>query len=309
MKSNLTIVIPIYNEYLSIPGLINSLDVFFHKNPKIQAEVIFVDDGSSDSSVLALKKIKPRNFQAKIIRLSKNYGSHAALRAGVNLSSSKVVTFLSADLQEPLENIISMYRKINLGFELVIAVRKNISTGLISQFFTKLYAFLMRRFVSSNFPKNGFDCIMFGDKIKKELNEKPEANSSIFLQVISFGFSKTEIEYERRERKIGSSKWKIGRKIDLVISSFVSFSHFPIQMVSLIGVALSILGFLWAGYIGLRAIISRNLNPGWPSLVAILMLGFGVTNISLGIISEYLRRTYDSSLGRKTYIIDEIINI
>lgn len=309
MNKNLSIIIPIYNESKLIDNLNLELNKFFKQNDKLQAEIIFVDDGSVDSSFSELKKIKHQSYAAKIVRLSKNYGSHAALRAGVFCASAQTITFLSADLQEPLENVLKMFKKINEGYDYVIAERKEINSGIINSFFTKFYALLMRKFVSEYFPKNGFDSLMFNEKIKKELNDKPEANSSVFLQIISFGFSRTSILYARKQRKIGKSKWKISRKIDLVIGSFVSFSHFPIKFVSFIGISFSFLGFIWAGYVFLRAMISKNLTPGWPSLIAILMLGFGVTNVSLGIISEYLRRTYDASLGRKTYIIDSVISL
>jgi dolichol-phosphate mannosyltransferase len=167
----------------------------------------------------------------------------------------------------------------------------------------------MKKFASSLYPENGFDIVMFNEKVKDELNNSIQANSSIFLQILTLGFNQTEIFYEKVERKIGKSKWSVKKKIKLFIDSFVAFSYAPIRLVSLTGILFFISGFIWTIYILIRKIMINDLAEGWPALTSILLLGFGITNISLGIIAEYLWRTLDESRKRPVFTIQEIINI
>ncbi len=309
MEHNISIIIPIYNEEKGIDRLVKNLNAYFQKHANLEPEVIFVDDGSSDNSVKAIKKLKHVNYSAKLIKLTRNYGSHLAIRAGIQVAAASVVTFISSDLQDPLSLIGNMYAEMKEGNDLIWAKRRKIENKFIANFSTKLYAKLMKLFVFCDFPENGFDVVMFSDKIKNELNRNIEANSSIFLQIMNMGFHSSTITYDKKARQIGGSKWNFSKKIKLLIDSFVSFSYAPIRFVSVMGLVLSTVGFIWAIYISLRAIMSGNLNPGWPSLIAILTIGFGVTNLSLGIIAEYLWRTLDISRKRSAFLIDEMINL
>lgn len=148
---------------------------------------------------------------------------------------------------------------------------------------------------------------MFSQKVKECLDNNLENNSSIFIQILSLGFKQTNVSYNKRDRVRGTSKWTVSKKIKLLIDSFVAFSFAPIRFVSFIGVLFFLLGIFWTGYIILRTILFDDLSSGWPALVSILMVGFGITNISLGIIAEYLWRTLDASRRRPVFIIDEIV--
>jgi dolichol-phosphate mannosyltransferase len=141
------------------------------------------------------------------------------------------------------------------------------------------------------------------------INNNIEANSSIFLQILNLGYRQDHVEYQKVSRKAGKSKWTLGKKIKLLIDSFVAFSFFPIRLVSMVGIFFFILGLGWTIFIIARKILFDDLASGWPALISILMIGFGITNISLGIIAEYLWRTLDASRKRPVFIIDEINEI
>lgn len=309
MEHNISIIIPIYNEEKGLGRLTDNLNRYFNNSSNLKPEVIFVDDGSNDNSVNVIKKLKHTNYSAKLIKLTRNYGSHLAIRAGIQVAAAPIVTFISSDLQDPLSLIGDMFSEMKKGYDLVWARRRKIENKFIANFSTKLYAKLMKLFVFHDFPENGFDVVMFNDKIKRELNGNIETNSSIYLQIMSMGFHSSTITYDKKARQIGGSKWSLSKKIKLLIDSFVSFSYAPIRFVSVMGIILSTVGFMWAIYISLRAIISGNLNPGWPSLIAILTIGFGVTNLSLGVIAEYLWRTLDAVRNRKAFIIDQVVDL
>jgi len=304
-----SVIIPIYNEYDGIPLLVESLNSFFAEHAGLNAEVIFVNDGSKDGSVEKLKEMIHAHYRAKIISLSRNFGSHAALRAGISIASGELICFNYADLQDPLELIPRMEEKINAGNEIVWAHRESTKVSFREKTFSSFYAYLMKKFAFSNFPEKGFDIVMFNKKVAIQIKNNVEANSSIFLQILGMGFRQTSISYNKRERTTGTSKWTISKKIKLFIDSFVAFSYAPIRLVTIIGILMFIFGFLWTIYIISRKLIFHDLASGWPALMSILTIGFGITNISLGIIAEYLWRTLDASRRRPVFIIDQIIEL
>lgn len=302
----ITVIIPIFNEYEGIPFLVDSLNEFFRQNSNLNAEVIFVNDGSRDNSVERLISLKHETYKAKVISFSRNFGSHAALRAGISHASGDYICFNYADLQDPLELIIQMKDLMEQGNDIVWAQRESTKVPWGERIFSKFYARLMQKFAFKNFPEKGFDIVMFNKKVAAEVNKNVEANSSIFLQILGMGFRQTSITYKKRERKTGVSKWTISKKIKLFIDSFVAFSYAPIRFVTIVGIAFFFIGCLWTLYIVIRKLFFHDLAAGWPALMSILMIGFGITNISLGIIAEYLWRTLDASRKRQVFIIDDI---
>jgi dolichol-phosphate mannosyltransferase len=304
-----SVIIPIYNEYEGIPFLVENLNTFFSEHPNLRAEVIFVNDGSKDGSVERLVEMNHVTYKAKVISLSRNFGSHAALRAGISVATGELVCFNYADLQDPLELILQMEEKTKEGNEIVWAHRESTKVSFGEKTFSSTYAYLMKKFAFSNFPEKGFDIVMFNKKVVEQVKNNVEANSSIFLQILGMGFRQASISYKKRERKTGVSKWTMSKKIKLFIDSFVAFSYAPIRMVTIIGISMFVIGSLWTIYIVARKLLFNDLASGWPALISILTIGFGITNISLGIIAEYLWRTLDASRKRPVFIIDKIVEL
>ncbi len=307
----LSIVIPFLNESSNLFELLNVVYGFIGEEDdrKVNFEVIFVDDGSTDDSLEIITRFVKPNFDMRIIKLSKNYGSHAALRAGILHAKGDFVMFLYADLQDPIELIDKFLEKISFGNDIIWANRKSTKASLIERFFSGVYSKLMRKFAMSNYPNNGFDVVMFNRKVADVLNKNIQVNSSLFLQILSLGFKQDNVEYNKIERKHGKSKWTLSKKIKLLVDSFVSFTYAPIRLVTLVGLMLFIGGLLFSLYLLLRNLLFHDLVSGWTMLMTLLSLGFGITNISLGIIAEYLWRTFDVVKGTTAFVIDEIIDI
>jgi dolichol-phosphate mannosyltransferase len=305
-NKSVSVIIPIFNEYEGVPFLVDSLNEFFGQHPDLNAEVIFVNDGSKDNTVERLSEMSHKTYRAKVISFSRNFGSHAALRAGIANASGDYICFNYADLQDPLELIVQMKELMEQGNDIVWAQRESTKVSWGEKMFSKFYAYLMKKFAFKNFPEKGFDIVMFNKKVAAEVNKNVEANSSIFLQILGMGFQQTNITYKKRERKTGVSKWTLSKKIKLFIDSFVAFSYAPIRFVTIVGITFFFVGMLWTAYIIVRKIFFHDLAAGWPALMSILMIGFGITNISLGIIAEYLWRTLDASRKRQVFIIDDI---
>ena len=307
---DISIIVPFLNEEDNIARLGSELLAFTASRPELDFEIILVNDGSTDGSVEEIRKT-PFPDGAKLISLSQNYGSHAALRAGIQHSTGRYVTFLYADLQDPITNATVMYDKaVATGSEIIWAHRAATQNSFFEKRFSALYSRLMQKYVNRRYPDKGFDVVLFERKVVDAVNRNVEGNSSIFLQILNLGFRQDFVEYQKSARKAGKSKWTLAKKIKLLIDSFVGFSYAPIRLVSIVGILFFILGSLWTAYIIIRKVLfPASLLAGWPALVAILTLGFGTTNISLGIIAEYLWRTLDASRRRPVYIIDEVTEL
>lgn len=304
---DITIIIPFLNEEENIERLCSTLNDYLASLKPLTFEVIFIDDGSTDNSVNLLKQQAHSEYTAKIIKLSKNFGSLPALRAGIKKASGKYVTFQFADLQDPIELLPRLYKKVQERSDIVWACRNHANKQ--NPFFSRMYARMMRKYAVPNFPDNGFDIAMFNEKVKEELNENIEKNSSIFLQMLSLGYQQDYIFYDKRDRVAGKSKWTFSRKMKLVVDSFVAFSYAPVRLVTIMGISFAALGFLWMLYIIIHELFIEDLPLGLPALLSVLLMGFGVTNISLGIIAEYLWRTLDASRKRKAFIIDQVFEL
>lgn len=303
MKPDLSIVIPAYNEIESLPSLKQAIESYCAR-AKMSLQFVFVDDGSSDGTFEALSQWEMADCQLKIVKLSRNFGSHPAMRAGIFHASADYVMVYSSDMPEPLEDATLFYEGLQNGNELVYSVRAGYKGDLGSRIFSKL----INKCIDANYPAQGILGVAFGPKIKQELNTDIESNSQIFFQIFKLGFRQKSIVATYNEREQGESKWTLTKKIQLFIDSFVMFSYMPIRIISTTGILMSLIGFVWAlGIVIAKAFNIVEFAAGWPTMISIMLLGFGITNISLGIIAEYLVRTLDVARNKKTFIVDEVI--
>lgn len=309
MQPDVTIIVPFLNEEENIPELHAGLEAYAASVP-FALEVVFVDDGSTDRSAQAISALKPVHYAAKLVRLSRNFGSHAALRAGLTVAAGRYTTSIGADMQEPLSMVTAMYDKILEGYDVVCVEKAKVQVGFGEKLFSHLYAGLIRRYAVPSMPQNGMNNQMFSQKVRDELNAHIEANSSLHLQILNMGFKTALIESEIGERKHGQSKWTLGKKIKLFIDSFVAFSYMPIRFISVFGILLSLIGFLYAIVIIIMKLADpAALSAGWPTLISIVLIGFGITNVSLGIVAEYLWRTLDAARNRPVFLIDTVTEL
>ena len=304
-----SVVVPFLNEKDCIVQYCDFVDGFAKDKP-FGIEVIFVDDGSTDGTSMTIAGYVFINCPTvKIVKLAKNFGSHAAIRAGIFHSKGDFITYTGADLQEPVEMVTEMYEKMIQGYDAVYAEKKSIGSGFVGRLFSLTYSALMRRFAVRNYGSGGINNIMFNKKIKNYLDSNAESNSSLMLQIIDAGFKSATIPMDYKERSAGKSKWTLAKKTKLFIDSFVAFSFAPIRLVSILGILMLLVGLT----IGIVTIVGRLLNPyapiGFATLASLLAIGFGITNMSLGIIAEYLWRTLDAARKRPVYIVDEIIEV
>ncbi len=305
----ISVVVPFLNEEEIIDRFCATLDTY-QKSFSTPLELVFVDDGSQDHTVSKIKSYKFQYIQKiKIVSLSKNYGSHAAIRAGLLHASFNTATWMGSDLQDPLELLELGLEKIEEGYDAVYFEKKAVEVSITEKVFSNTYSWLMRKYAVKEFESGGINSIMLNGKILEMLNHNIEPNSSIVLQILDYGYKHTTIPLDFHARSGGKSKWTFSKKIKLFIDSFVSFSFMPIRLVSVMG----ILMFLAGCIIGIGTLINKLINPavpvGYSTLASIVSLGFGITNISLGIMAEYLWRTYDAARRRPVFLISEVIDV
>lgn len=309
MKPRISVIIPFLNESGSFAHTGEMLVQPLLGLTQFEIEVIFVDDGSTDDSIDVLRRVDFQGVKATVVSLSRNFGSHSAIFAGMSVCSGDYVTVLSGDFQDDVNVIERLFDELSKGNDIVFPLRKEYAQPGTVKFFSNLYASLMRRYAIANYPKQNFDAFMISDKVRKQVLNTYELNSSLFLHVMTLGYRQAFITYDRRERKAGKSKWTLRKKVKLLIDSFVAFSYAPIRFVTFTGFAFFLFGIFWTVYISFRKLMWNDLEPGWPMLTSIILLGFGLTNISLGIIAEYLWRTLDASRKKPLFIIDHVVEL
>lgn len=305
--TGMSIVVPFLNEENTIPIFCETMDDFA-SSLDFPLEFVFVNDGSEDNSVDLLLNYKFNHVnKIKIIDFSKNFGAHAALRAGILHASYDYCTWFGMDLQEPLSIITIAYNKlVKDHYEVVYFEKRTVVVSKINRLFSRIYSNLMRKYAVKNYSSNGTATIAFGTKMKAVLNKNIEANSSILLQIMDAGFRHISIPLDYNERSAGKSKWTLQKKIKLFIDSFVAFSFMPIRLVSIVGAILFFVGIVCGIFITINRLLNPSVPLGYSTIASVLAVGFGITNISLGIIAEYLWRTYDSARHRPSFIISDI---
>lgn len=303
----LSIVIPVYFNELNIPELIHTLYNDVLSSDKFEFELIFVDDGSGDASFTLLVDLAEEYPNIHIIKLSRNFGSHIAILAGLEHASGDCATVISADLQDPPSIIIEMFDKWSEGNEVVLAVRSDREESFIQKLTSNSYYALMKRFALKNMPTNGFDCFLIDRKVIKILTQMQEKNSTLMGQILWCGFNTSMIFYIRARRKDGVSRWTFSKKIKLFIDSFLAFSYFPIRLISITGMLVSFLSFIYAVLLVVDRVLNNTTPAGWTTLTILILFLSGIQMLMIGVLGEYLWRNFDETRNRPAYLIDKMI--
>lgn len=302
--SLISIIIPSYNEEENLPVLYERIR-HVADNLKHNFEFIFVDDGSSDGSYQILEDLANKDSRIKVIKFSRNFGSHAACLAGLSRASGDACTFLSADLQDPPEIVEALISEWDKGNEVVLGIREWGEES--SRFFPTLYYRAVRRFALKNMPEAGTDVFLIDRKVVDAVVSIGEKNTSIFGLILWSGFKQAIVQYRKGIRQKGASKWTFGKKVKLFIDTFVSFSYVPLRLISLMGILLACLGFLYAFFIVFNRLFFAVPVEGWASLMVVLLVVSGTQLVFLGILGEYLWRNFDETRKRPAFIIDKMI--
>lgn len=300
----LSVVLPSYNEEKMIPIAASRLGKILSE-AKIDYELLFVDDGSHDRTWEEIRRCSKDDRHVVGVHFSRNFGKESAMFAGLEQARGDCVVVMDCDLQHPPEKIVEMYRLWEEGYEVVEGIKED--RGEESAF----HKFASNSFYSLISRATGMDMAASSDfklldrKVVDTLNALPERN--VFFRALSFwvGFKKAEVRYRVQERTEGVSKWSTKSLIKYAVTNIASFSSAPLHMVTVMGV-LTLLVAVVFGIISLVQKIMGVAQPGFTTVILLLLIIGSFLMLSLGIIGYYLARIYDEIKGRPRYIISRI---
>ena len=303
----ITVITPCYFNELNIPDYANRMI----ENEKIfptdvTFEYLLIDDGSKDGTwneMIKFQILYPE--KVKIIKLVRNFGSTNAVFSSLPYSTGDCNVVISADLQDPPELILKMYENWQKGFKLVLANRTNREEPFLQKFVSNTTHKLVQKFGLKNLPDGGFDMNLFDVEIKDILIKMDEKNTFFPFLLMWLGYEFVSIPYVRRKRELGTSTYTLSKKIKAFVDSFVAFSFFPIRLISVSGLILGILAFIYGLIVILGKVFGFVDSTGWSSMMVVILFVSSFQMIALGIIGEYVWRGLEASRNRPSYLIEK----
>jgi dolichol-phosphate mannosyltransferase len=295
-----------------------SLDILFDrinknvikKNPNRTFEIIFIDDGSKDQSLKVLLNLKNTYPEyIKIIKFTRNFGQVPAATAGLKMAKGKFIINIDADLQDPPELMNEMIESyFNEGFEIAVGIRQERKESLYRRAGSSLWYKILRKLTFPEFPEKGFNYFGISEKVKDMVLEDVNNGTQLSnVLIVWTGFPIKNLPYTRQSREHGKSRFGLLKKIHAIFDSLVSFSFFPIRVMTALGFIISFLGFGYASLIFFGKIFGNPVSSGgWVPMMILILVLSGFQMLMIGIIGEYLWRTLDVARKRSIYVIEKI---
>jgi polyisoprenyl-phosphate glycosyltransferase len=308
-KPMASVVVPCLNEEAT-------LEAFCERVPPVlddlfdDWEIVFIDDGSTDRTPALLRELHARDERLRAVRLSRNFGSHVAIAAGLDHVRGDLAVIMAADLQDPPEVIPQLLGKWREGFEIVWAARDARDDPLLRRVLARVFYGLVARMALPGIPRTGTGSFSLLDRTVVEAFRQFEERNRLTFGIVSWtGFAQTEVPYTRAARHAGQSKWSAGLLVKAAIDTFVSFSYVPLRFISYFGMAVSLLAFAFGCYVVVDYLVNGVELRGWPSLMAAILFLGGAQLITLGVIGEYLWRVSEEAKRRPLYFVRERVGL
>lgn len=308
MVNTLSVVIPVYRNAESIPDLIAALSVVAQQATRdfgYATEVVFVVDGSPDNSYALLAQALPEApFASQLLPHSRNFGSFAAIRTGLQAARGEYFGVIAADLQEPPELVLQFLSKLRTNeCDVVVGCRENRQDPLMSRLASDAFWKLYKKFIIHDIPEKGVDVFGCNKTFRDQLLQLGEANSSLVGLIFWLGFRRGEVMYERRARQHGKSAWTLRKKINYLLDSIFSFTDLPIRLLTLFG----LLGVVASVLLGIAVIIAKLVGgiavPGYAATILTVIFFGGLNALGLGIVGAYAWRAYENTKGRPLAVV------
>lgn len=306
MQDKISIIVPCYNENKAVPIFYSAL---MKTMEKIDAdyELILIDDGSRDDTLATIKSFCENNSSVKYISFSRNFGKEAAMFAGLEAASGNYIAIMDVDLQDPPSLLIQMYGDIKSADYDCIATRRKTRNGEppVRSFFSKIFYRLINKISSTEIVDGARDFRLMTRQMVDAILELKEYNrfsKGIFSWV---GFKTKWISYDNIERSAGDTKWSFSKLLLYSLDGIMAFSTAPLSIASVLGILFCIIALALIFVIITKTLIWGDPVAGYPSMMCVIFLLSGVQLFSIGIIGQYLSKTYMESKGRPIYITKE----
>lgn len=302
-----SLVVPVYGNEDSIPALLAAV-AGIDSRLGGGFEAVFVVDGSPDDSLAVLQRELPTQpFASVVVLLSRNFGSFAAIRAGLEVVSGELVAVMAADLQEPPELIDRFFELLDADeADIVVGERTARADASSTKLASAMFWWLFRRLVQPEMPEGGVDVFGCNDRVRRVIVGMREANSSLVGLLIWMGFRRVGVPYERRERESGKSGWTFARKVRYMADSVFSFTDLPIRLLLVTGI-LGLFGTIVASIVVFMGWATKRIEvPGYTPLMLALLIVSGLMLCALGIIGSYVWRTYENTKQRPITLVQSM---
>lgn len=301
----ISIIVPVYNEQENLPRFNKELTQIL-LSIKTEYEIIYINDGSTDSSLNTLNQLKNKQSQIGILDLTRNYGKEIAITAGLDNCKGDAAIIMDADLQHPPDLMRKLIDNWKDGYEVVYTVNTlRQGEDIIKSTTTRAFYKILNFFSSYEIPENASDFRLLDRKAIDALMKYREHNRFMKGLYASIGFKQKAIPYTPNIRYSGTTKWNYIKLINFAIDGITSFSSSPLRIATYLGIVCATCSFIYAIEIIFQTIFYGNSVSGYPSLMVMVLFLGGVQLISLGIIGEYLGRVFDETKNRPLYILNQ----
>lgn len=299
-----SLIIPVYLNEENIPDLLDAISSL-EKKLNGTLEIVFVVDGSPDRSyILLAEALSSYPIASQLLSLSRNFGSFAAIRIGIEVARGKNIAVMAADLQEPPELVLSFFDILQRDeADVVFGMRTGREDSFFYRWSSEIFWAFYRRFVIPDIPRGGIDIFACNQHVRDAVLQISEPNSSLIAQLIWVGFRRRFVPYVRRKREKGKSAWKLGRRFRYMLDSLFSFTDLPVMLLLWIGGAGMVISTL-LGLVVLFARLTHNIEvPGYTPIVLVQLFFFSLLLLSQGIIGSYLWRTFENTKKRPLTLV------
>ena len=303
----ISVVVPCYNEEKAIPIFYKEMNKVMDKMKKLDFELIFVDDGSSDSTLEVCKNLAKEDKRVKFLSFSRNFGKEAGIYAGLNKSTGDYVTLMDVDLQDPPELLPKMYNLIKEEGYDSVGTRRVTRKGEppIRSFFARCFYKLINKMSKTEMVDGARDYRLMTRQMVNSILEMKEYNRYSKGLFSFVGYKTKWIEYENRERVAGETKWSFWKLVIYALDGIIAFSTTPLWIAAIIGLLFCLVSFIAILIIVIKTLVFGDPVGGWPSMVCIIFFVSGIQLFCVGIIGAYLSKTYLETKHRPIYIIKE----
>jgi len=306
----ISVLVPLYNEAPVLQELFSRLQRL-NEQMQANASFIFVDDGSTDNSYEILRGLTAGKQNYSVVFLSRNFGHAMAITAGLAHvpADTDAVFIMDADLQDPPELLPSFLEKMSHGYDVVYGIRKNRKEGWFKKMAYKTYYRLLKRSANIKMPLDAGDFCLISKRVVQQLNAMPEESRYMRGLRSWVGFKQAGIEYERDERKGGTSKYSLRSLLKLAFNGFFNFSELPIRFIGRVGLITVLVALVYLGVTLYKKLMYGTVPEGFTALIFAIVLFSGVQLMSIGILGEYILRIFFQVKQRPLYIVQsKIIN-
>ncbi|MBB3225831.1 glycosyltransferase involved in cell wall biosynthesis [Luteibacter sp. Sphag1AF] len=302
---SLTVVVPAYNEAAVLPAFHQRIMAVLDALP-LAGRVLYVDDGSADNTWSMIDALAAADPRVTALKLSRNFGKEAAMTAGLDRADADAVVVIDADLQDPPELIPALLERAREGYDVVYATRaERDGESRVKRFTSAAFYRVMERLSDTPVPRDTGDFRLMSRRAVlalRSLRERQRFMKGLFAWV---GYRQTAVIYRRDARAAGQTKWNYWRLTNLAIEGLTSFSTAPLRLATWVGMSAALLAFIYAIWVLLKVLVWGDPVRGYPTLMVVILFLGGAQLMALGVIGEYVGRTYSESKQRPIYFIDE----